>query len=207
MLLCDIGNTSYHFFDTITKIDYKESTKKFNPSKMVEKIYFICVHPMVKESLKNLVNWVDISSYINMEQYYKTMGIDRIVALEAITDGLIIDAGSAITVDVKTDGRFIGGFIYPGVTAMNNTYKNISKALEYPFNFNINLQNLPRDSQSAVSYGYLKLLYNEVISYNKNIILTGGDSDLFLKIFKDATIDKFLIFKGMQKIILETKSD
>ncbi len=203
MLLCDIGNTSYHFFDTDTKQDYKENTKDFNPTEINKTIYYICVHPKIKKLLKEFSNWIDITTMINLEQYYDTIGIDRIVALEAIYNGVIVDAGSAITVDIKKDGIFQGGFIYAGSRAMAQAYKNISSALDYEFNFDIDLTKLPKNSQDAISYGYLKTLYNEVISYNEEIILTGGDAQKFLKIFSSAKIDKFLIFKGMQKIILE----
>lgn len=201
MILCDIGNTTYHFLDTSLDVNYKESSKTFNPESMKEKIYFICVHPKIKEKLKHLSNWIDISKFIDMTNYYDTMGIDRIVAVEAIKNGVIIDAGSAITIDIVKDGIFEGGFIYPGISAMGNTYKNISSALDYPFNFEINLDKYPKNSQDAISYGYLKTLYNEVISYKQQIILTGGDAHKFAKIFINAKIDESLIFKGMLKII------
>ncbi len=199
MILCDIGNTSYHFLDA--DIDYKESVKTFDPKTIKDKVYFICVNPDVKSLLENLDNWIDLADSIDMTNYYETMGIDRIVACEAMDDGIIIDAGSAITVDVVSDGVFQGGFIYPGVNAMSDTYKNISSALDYPFNFELDLNKLPKNSTDAISYGYLKTLYKEVISHNKNIVLTGGDSDKLSKIFPDAKINKTLIFDGMKKIL------
>ena len=129
------------------------------------------------------------------------MGIDRIVACESIIDGLIIDAGSAITVDVVKGGVFEGGFIYPGVNAMAQTYKNISIALDYSFNFELDLGKMPKNSQDAISYGYLKTLYSEVMSHNIDIFLTGGDANKFAKIFPDAKVDDKLIFSGMKKIM------
>ena len=203
MLLCDIGNTSYHFFDTTTKKDYKKSIENFNLKNLEEQIYYICVHPKIKTLLHKFKNWIDISSYIDMNQYYITMGIDRIIALEAIDNGIIIDAGSAITVDIKQDDIFQGGFIYPGSRAMSESYKNISSALDYPFNFDIDLTQLPKNSKDAITYGYLKTLYLEVMSHNQPIILTGGDAKKFSKIFPTAKVDEFLIFKGMQKIIFD----
>jgi len=129
------------------------------------------------------------------------MGIDRIVACEAIQNGVIIDAGSAITVDVVNDGVFEGGFIYPGVSAMEMTYKNISSALDYSFNYEVDLENLPRNSQDSISYGFLKTLYSEVMSYEKHIYLTGGDAIKLLSVFKNAQHNNYLIFDGMKKII------
>jgi len=199
MILCDIGNTSYHFLNK--ENDYKESVKTFDPRTIKDKVYYICVNPSVKIVLADLENWINLAGFINMSNYYETMGIDRIVACEAIDNGVIIDAGSAVTVDVVSDGVFEGGFIYPGVNAMNETYKNISSALNYPFNFELDLNKLPKNSVDAISYGYLKTLYNEVMLHNKDIVLTGGDSDKLAKIFPDAKINKTLIFDGMKKII------
>ncbi len=199
MILCDIGNTSYHFLKDLN--DYKESVETFNPSEIKEQVYYICVNQKIKNILDDLRNWIDLSKYIDMSRYYSTMGIDRIVASEAIKDGVIIDAGSAITVDVVKDGEFIGGFIYPGLRAMSETYKNISPALDYAFNFECDLTKIPKNSQDAISYGYLKTLQSEVTSYNMKIILTGGDAKTFAKIFPDAEIDDSLIFNSMKKIV------
>jgi type III pantothenate kinase len=199
MLLCDIGNTSYHFLDA--KQDYKEDAHTFEPSTIKEQVYYICVNQKVKTVLKDLPNWIDLSKYIDKSKYYETMGIDRIVASKAIEEGIIVDAGSAITIDIVKNGKFFGGFIYPGIKAMGETYKNISPALNFSFNFECDLGILPKNSQDAISYGYIKTLYGEVISHNMKIILTGGDANIFAKIFKEADVDELLIFKGMKKIL------
>ncbi len=199
MLLCDIGNTSYHFCEE-DKV-YKRDVKLFEPSDIKEIVFYICVNPQVKILLHRLDNWIDLSPYVAMTNYYVTMGIDRIFACEAIESGIIVDAGSAITVDIVQNGVFEGGFIYPGVNAMSQTYKNISTALDYSFNFELDLDKMPKNSRDAISYGYLKTLYNEVIAHNMNIYLTGGDAKKFAFLFSQATIDETLIFKGMKKIM------
>ena len=199
MILCDIGNTSYHFLDADD--DYKKDVNTFEPSTVKEKIYYICVNPKVKIVLESLENWIDLTLKVDMSNYYSTMGVDRIFACEAIENGVIVDAGSAITVDVVRAGVFQGGFIYPGKKAMGDTYKNISSALDYSFNFSLDIKKLPKNSQDSISYGYLKLLYNEVVSCDMPIYITGGDSKEFAKIFPNAEIDELLIFKGMQRIL------
>ncbi len=202
MFLCDIGNTSYHFLKD--DIDYKEDVNSFNPSKIKEKIYYISVNKKIKHMLKDLENWIDLSQKIDMSKYYETMGIDRIVASMAIANGVIVDAGSAITVDVVKNGEFFGGFIYPGKRAMSKTFKDISPALDYEFNFDIDLNVLPKNSIDAISYGFLKTLQSEVLSYEMPIILTGGDAKEFKKIFVDARVDESLIFSGMKKLIYQS---
>lgn len=199
MILCDVGNTSYHFFDK--NRDYKRYITLFDPSTIREEVYYICVNPHIKSTLKHLSNWIDLSAHIDFSKYYKTIGVDRVMACETIENGIIIDAGSAITVDIVKEGIYGGGFIYPGVKAMSEAYKNISSMLDYSFNFELDLGKMPKNTQDAISYGYLKTFYVEVMSHNMQIYLTGGFAKEFSKIFKDAIVDEMLIFKGMQKII------
>ena len=199
MLLCDIGNTSYHFLDG-TK-DYKEDCESFNPSLVKENVYYICVNQKVSELLETLSNWIDLAEYIDMKNYYETMGVDRIVAISGKSNVVIVDAGSAITVDVIRDDIFEGGFIFPGLSAMMETYKRVSPALDYKLNLNVDLEKLPKNSQDAISYGILKTLSCEVYSYGLEILLTGGDAENLIKVFPEAHIDNMLIFKGMKNII------
>jgi type III pantothenate kinase len=199
MLLCDVGNTTYHFLDD--EKDYKLFVKDYNPETTKEKVFYICVNQDIKAKLQKLNNWIDLSKFINMQNYYKTMGIDRIFACEAVDNKVVVDVGSAITVDIVKNHKFEGGFIYPGINAMQKTYENISNALSYSFNFELNLDKIPKNSADAISYGYLKTLYVEVMSYNMEILLTGGDALKFTSIFKNAKVDTKLIFRGMKKII------
>ena len=199
LTLCDIGNTSYHFYDG--KRDYKESIESFDPASVKDDVYYISVNPTAYETLLKLDNWHDVKSAIEWVKYYETMGIDRIIACEAIENGLIIDAGSAITVDIVTEGTFEGGFIYPGLDAMLESYRNISSRLDYSLNFELDLDKMPKNSQDAISYGVLRTLYSEVMRHNKKIYLTGGNAKVLSKIFPEAVVDELLLFKGMKKMM------
>ena len=201
MLLCDIGNTSYHFSNGTQTFKY--SVRNFLPESITEQIFYICVNHTLKQKLQNLENWIDLENYVDREKYYKTMGIDRIVALKTVENGVLIDAGSAITVDIVKEGVFEGGFIYPGIKAMQECYKNISLALDYSFNFELDFGKMPKNSTDAISYGYLKPFVDEIQSKNLPIILTGGDALVFTKLFPDAILDQELLFKGMKKIIIK----
>jgi type III pantothenate kinase len=199
MLLCDIGNTSYHFLDGDES--FKKSVNSFNPALIEEKVYYISVNAKVSKQLDYLENWINLEQFINRQKYYETMGIDRIVALESVENAVIIDAGSAVTVDVIRQGVFKGGFILPGITAMQKTYANISDAIAYSFNFDLELDIMPKNSQDAISYGYLGVLYREVMSYGLDVILTGGDAKKFKKLFKEAKVEERLLFNAMKKIM------
>jgi type III pantothenate kinase len=199
MLLCDIGNTTANFLDDNSH--FSIPVVELNPNRYDEKVYFICVNQALLPLFKTTPNWIDISTFIDKSSYYETMGVDRVVACEAIEHGVIVDAGSAITVDVVRDSVFEGGFIYPGVKAMQRCYADISPALDYSFNFELVLDKMPKNSQDALSYGFLKLLYSEVVSHGLPIFLTGGDAELLRHIFPEATVDRLLLFNGMKKII------
>ncbi len=195
MLLCDIGNTSYHFYDLHN--DYKESVEHFDPSSVDEDVHYICVHPMIKKELEKLPNWHDLEEKVDRSRYYDTMGIDRIMACEATENGVIVDAGSAITVDVVKDGVFQGGFIYPGLKAFERAYSSISDALTYELDADIDLSHLPKNTPDALAYGFLSGLIREITSHDLGIILTGGDAALFQRHLREAKVDRLLVFRGM----------
>jgi len=197
MLLCDIGNTSYHFYDL--QNDYKESVKSFDPAMIKEDVYYICVHSKIKEQLQKLPNWHNLEEKIDRSEFYDTMGIDRIIACRAVENGVVVDAGSAITVDVMRDGVFEGGFIYPGIKAFKEAYVTISNALDYELNLDIDLSHLPKNTSDALSYGFLSGLIKEIEAYDLDITLTGGDAWLLQKHLKEAKVDPLLLFRGMLK--------
>jgi type III pantothenate kinase len=199
MLLCDIGNTSYHFLDVDE--EFKKSVHTFNPLEVKEKVYYISVNTKVNQELEGLENWIDLGKFVDKQKYYETMGIDRIFACEYVTHGIIIDAGSAVTVDVMREGVFEGGFIYPGVQAMQTCYANISPLLNYSFNFELNLDKMAKNSQDALSYGYLRTLVSEVERHHLPVFLTGGDAKKFHKLFGEAEVDEMLLFNSMKKIM------
>ncbi len=199
LTFCDVGNTSYHFLQA--EAVSKFLVTDFDVSSVKEAVYYISVNPEVDQKLQALENWHDLRGTIDWNQYYETMGVDRIVACEAIEDGLIIDAGSAITVDLVTSGTFEGGFIYPGLDAMLETYRRISSRLDYSLNFELDLDKMPQNSQDAISYGILRTLYSEVIRHNKQIYLTGGNAQVLSQLFPDAIVDELLLFKGMKKMM------
>jgi type III pantothenate kinase len=199
MLLCDIGNTSYYFYDGSSTQRY--DIHDFVPEEITKQVCYINVNANVHQRLKELENWMDLGLHVRRDAYYETMGIDRIMACEAVEEGVVMDAGSAITVDVMQQGIYQGGFIYPGVKAMHNAYAALSSRLEYAFNFDIDLGKMPKNSQDAITYGFLATLKAAVMRFDAPLILTGGDASLLAPHFPDAVIDELLLFKGMQKII------
>lgn len=201
MILCDIGNTSIKVFkDEKIKNYYKTDTI---PS-FSDEVFYISVNKIKEqELLEKNPKAQNLEKFINFETKYKGMGIDRVVVCLFCKDALIIDAGSAITVDIIENSTHKGGFILLGLQSIKNAYKDISPVLEQKLESNINLDKIPLQTKDAISYATLKsiiLPINE-IRKDKNIVITGGDGEFLSQFFKNCTYKKDLIFENMRRII------
>lgn len=201
MLLCDIGNTSFHVYDTETGQDAKHDVATFAPESLHGRVYYVNVNAALETKLARLEQWIDLRSYVDWEKYYDTMGIDRVMACEAVENGVIVDAGSAITVDVVRGGRFEGGFIHPGVQSLRHSFAEISPRLSCSFNFDVRLDKMPKNTNDAITYGALGLLAKEVNGYEVPVYLTGGDAPALKPLFAAPEHVPLLLFRGMEKII------
>jgi type III pantothenate kinase len=129
------------------------------------------------------------------------MGIDRIMVCEAVEEGVIVDAGSAITVDVMRGGVYQGGFIALGLRTAQEAYARLSPALEMSFNFEVDLAKMAKNTPDALTVGFLAPLIAKIESLGKPLYVTGGDSVLLSRFLCEAVVDEELIFKGMKKLI------
>jgi type III pantothenate kinase len=210
MILCDIGNTTYHFKtkNSNFKIGIKEPLTKIK--KFKTPIYFLSVNKKAtKKLLKNFPKAIDISKFIHFETTYQGMGVDRQIVCKYIKDGIIVDVGSAITVDIMKNGEHLGGFILPGIGAYKRIYPNISKKLAFKFDTDINLDKIPLITNDAINYSILNSIIapikNIYKKYKTPIYFTGEDSKLLLSYFEHIPhkYKKNLIFNSMKKVILK----
>jgi len=200
MILCDIGNTHFHFnkdgriFDEVSC-----SIKK-------EKIYFISVNDKkTQQLLKKNPTSIDLSNFVKFNTSYHGLGIDRIMACKSITDGIVIDAGSAITIDIMSNNIHLGGYILPGIMKLNEVYRQISEKLDYNFLTNVDLNIIPSTTQEAISYGGIGMILSFIakISKKEKIYFTGGDGVYLSKFFDNSIYIKDLVFRGMIQTIDE----
>ncbi|MDO5046323.1 type III pantothenate kinase [Campylobacter sp.] len=205
MILCDIGNTNATFFQD-GKIS-KMEINAFKSFKSSEKVYYISVNDSLKSKLQNDPNFVNLEPFFEIDTIYSGLGIDRIAICHSIKNGVVIDAGSAITIDVMQNGMHLGGCILPGISQSLKAYENISARLKVSLNSQIDLEALPQKTSDAVSYGVIKpiVLLIENISNNSKIYFTGGDGEFLSRFFKNSIYDKRLVFRGMQMILEEKK--
>lgn len=203
MLLCDIGNTTASFLDD--QKFYSMNIEQFLSYQPTQKIFYINVNPNLEEKLKEQPLFVNLAPYFNFDTIYKNLGVDRIAACYTIEDGVVVDAGSAITVDIVSNYIHLGGFILPGIENYKKSFANISSRLKCELNTQINFDAFPQRTTDALSYGTFKSIYLLIkdCAYDKKLYFTGGDGQFLANFFDFAIYDKFLIFRGMKKAFCE----
>lgn len=201
MLLADIGNTRVHIYDgdEVIHLNHDEAIELYAD----KKLYYITVKHQLKYKLEYLENWVNISDKMVLKNSYDTMGIDRRALCLSHKNGIFVSAGSAITVDVVEKGRYMGGFLLPGLRAYLKAYADISPALLSELNQNVILNELPQTTKDGISYGIIssiKMLIEKHQS-DKKLYMSGGDAELLVSFFDNALFDETLIFQGMKNAL------
>jgi type III pantothenate kinase len=199
LIFCDIGNTNAHLL--IKERLHVKSIKEFLKLSFDEKVYYICVNDNIKSLLHVRKNFFDLEPYITFDTKYRGMGIDRICACKAVNDGIVVDAGSAITVDIMKNKKHMGGYILPGLTAYNTAYSSISTRLQLDIDKDVKLDKIPKNTKEAISYAAIKSikLIIKNSAKNRKIYFSGGDGEYLAGFFKNAIYDKMLVLKVLQK--------
>jgi len=201
LLLADIGNTRIHIYDgdKVVHLTHKEALKRYKH----KKIEYITVKHQLKEELSLLKNWVDVSDLMRIDNEYSTMGIDRKALCLSRKNGIFVSAGSAITVDIVEEGRYMGGFLLLGLRAFIDAYASISPALQIEINQDVLLNQLPQTTKDGISYGIIssiKMLIEKHQS-DKKLYISGGDGEFLASFFDNAIFDETLIFQGMKNAL------
>ncbi len=201
ILLADIGNTHFHIYDgkKVEHLSYVDAIKKYAQSKLC----YISVKHQLTDEIASISQWKNISSLMKIMGEYETMGIDRKALCLSHTNGVFVDAGSAITVDIVENGMYIGGFILPGLKGYIETYKSISPALDTNLSEKVNLKQLHTTTKEQISYGIIASIKALIDKHSnaKTLYFTGGDGKFLSGFFDDAIYDEKLVFTGMQQAI------
>ena len=162
-VLCVVENSNDLF--------YIEESKIFNGK------YFVLGETIAKkEFLKLNSNAVNLKEKVNFDTSYEGLGIDRIMACKAVDDGIVVDAASAVTIDIMHEGVHLGGVIMPGISAFKEAFGRISKKLDLSF-CEIDFNKIPQNTKEAISFGSIGaiILMIEKFKKNKKVYFTGGD--------------------------------
>ena len=201
MILCDVGNSTFHFL--YEGKEYKYFLNEHLPT-FEGTVYYISVNETALLKLKHSYDEiVDLEPFIDFKTTYVGMGLDRKVGCIGFENAVIVDAGSAITVDIMQNSKHQGGFILPGLKKTVDIYPEISQKLECDFNVKVNLDTIPLNTQDAISYAILKSIITPIseIAQDKQIIFTGGDGELLSRFIEGSIYKKNLLFEHMKGII------
>ncbi len=205
VLLADIGNSYFHIYNgsDVEHLSYEEAISKYSK----ETLCYISVKQQLDSTIENISLWKNISQQIQLQGAYETMGVDRRALCLSHENGVFVDAGSAITVDIMQDGKYMGGFIVPGLKAMLQAYTAISPVLEIELNERISLEQLPATTKDGISYGIIASIKALIDKHSdgRKLYFTGGDGKLLSSFFEEATYDEMLVFNGMRKVIKESE--
>ncbi len=208
VIFCDIGNTRMHICidAAVMHLDYDEGFRRFGN----ETVYYICVNDAIKPRIETQApRWIDLSKRSLLQTDYRGLGIDREALCLGVEHGVVIDAGSAITVDVMERGRHLGGWIWPGLRALKEAYARISSRLDRPVSVKEMPAKLPEDTDAAIAFGIFRAIQLTVEAYRdmRPLYLTGGDAAELKPLFPEGVVDERLIFKGMEKMLNQSKKD
>ena len=146
----------------------------------------------------------------------ETLGVDRLAAAVAAVEVMgcrncvIVDFGSAITIDFVKDGIYRGGNISPGVEMRFRALHDYTKRLPKCQPTDEVLE-MGRTTSQAIEQGVMQGIENEIRGYieafcKKNakisIIFAGGDAIFFDKRIKNAIFAKCdLVITGLNRIL------
>jgi len=150
---------------------------------------------------------------VNGYQQPEKLGVDRWLAILAAKSktsfsSVIVDCGSAITVDLVTSqGEHLGGYIAPGLSLMRESLSTKTTAIKlgqigYPEN------NFPgRNTVAAIKSAELAMVAGLVDhaksvlhNYEKDdasLLVTGGDGEWLVAMLKNGVYEEDLVLDGL----------
>ena len=157
---------------------------------------------IVAERLGKVVVFKPATTPIPLANHYhtpETLGADRLAAAVGAqamypdSDIMIVDFGTAITIDFVEGGAFKGGNISPGVTTRFRALSDYTARLPRCYATE-EVLDYGRTTKEAIEQGVMRGVEHEILGYaeaflqknvKKHIIFTGGDAKYFVKRIKN----------------------
>ena len=161
------------------------------------------VKGLLKEYIDYVVDFRPATTPIPIGNLYhtpETLGADRLAAAVGVakmypdSDIMVIDFGTAITIDYVVGGAFVGGNISPGVTTRFRALADYTACLPL-CNATEEILSYGATTREAIEQGVMRGVEHEIRGYaeeflRKNsenrIIFTGGDAKYFVERIKNA---------------------
>ena len=234
-LIIDIGNNSAKFFlfngeqiilHTRRERNYHDILQEWSRQYGIERAIVSTVTNLSSEEKAEIesigcpVIWFSNQTPMPIGIKYHTphtLGCDRLAAAVGAANEmparnlLVIDAGSAITIDfVDKKGNFCGGNIAPGVKMRLKALHEYTARLPY-VEKDGDTPMLGYDTETAIRSGVIRGICHEIDGYINEfrenygdvfVFLTGGDEKTLINNIKNRIFaDKFLVAKGLNKIL------
>ncbi len=177
-------------------------------------------HPYLNDdNIFRIGSYFRENNFLDMPvNYQQTLGQDRLACAywawknESLKPGkaaYIIDAGTFLTIDRVSEKGFEGGFIFPGIQILLNSYKVAENLpLLNDISWNANPKELPSSTKkammNAIEVMYLTSL-SKIIQEPCSIYLTGGEAQTFAKLFINKKLEfqlsPYLIHLGLAQCL------
>ena len=177
------------------------------------------VKAILEERIAKVIIFKPATTPIPLANHYhtpETLGADRLAAavgaqaLYPDSDIMIVDFGTAITIDFVEGGAFKGGNISPGVTTRFRALADYTARLPRCYATDEALD-YGRTTQEAIEQGVMRGVEHEIRGYaelfkqkngRKCIIFTGGDAKYFVKRIKNTIFaDCEPVIFGLNRIL------
>lgn len=177
------------------------------------------VATLLRTMLPYVENFVPATMPIPLANHYhtpETLGADRLAAAVGVAamydgcDAMIVDFGTAITIDYVVDGAFLGGNISPGVTTRFRALADYTACLPL-CSATEEVLDLGRTTREAIEQGVMRGVEYEIRGYieafwekkeKKIVIFTGGDAKYFAMRIKNAIFaDCEPVIYGLSRIL------
>ncbi len=145
-----------------------------------------------------------------------TLGLDRVAAAAgaalATEEAFVVDAGTAVTLDIVVDNTFLGGNISPGLRLRFRSLHRFTSRLPL-VSPSGDIPAFGYDTETAIRSGVVNGMVAEIVSAFKSarcryprlrMLLTGGDADFLAPLIRqhgvEPEITHSLVGKGLERI-------
>jgi type III pantothenate kinase len=177
------------------------------------------VKSIVEQHVDTVIVFKPATTPIPLANHYhtpETLGADRLAAavgaqaMHPECDIMIVDFGTAITIDFVEGGAFKGGNISPGVTTRFRALADYTARLPRCYATH-EVLDYGRTTTEAIEQGVMRGVEHEIVGYiegflqkngKKCIIFTGGDAKYFVKRIKNTIFaDCEPVIFGLNRIL------
>jgi len=176
-----------------------------------------CLVPRFEAAVTRFVPVAKALGVTNGYRQPECLGVDRWMTLLAAPeilpgDCVVIDAGSAITLDLlRADGQHLGGAILPGFNTSIDHFRHIFKYIDFDHPDITETQQPGCSTEAAIHIDYarnaIEILpelvnrWSQLFDEDATVLLAGGDAQRVQQILEQASrIVPDLVFRGIHRL-------